>query len=411
MDTNALFATALGLADPWYVAALDLDPQTKRLEIQLDFRRGGTFACAECGATGCKAHDTAERRWRHLDFFQFRTELVARTPRVRCEQCGIHPVTVPWARPGSGFTLLFESLVLAMAPHMPVAAISRLVDEHDTRLWRLIDRHVTEARHRRRDHRVRAVGIDETSSRRGHEYISLFVDLDHSRLLFATPGRDASTIARFRDDLRAHGGRPEQLDEVCCDMAPAYLKGLADAFPGVPITFDRFHLVQLLNQAVDHTRRRERAERPDLRAALAGRRYTFLRNPDTLSDAQLGYLGAQMQRSHTLKTVRAFHLKLVFLEVFTQPRRAAASYLREWCRWARESGLPEMERVAATIQGHWDGVLRWFTSHISNGVLEGLNSLIQAAKAKARGYRTVENLITMAYLIAGQLRFNVPHFR
>jgi transposase len=95
MDTNALFSSALGLTDPWYVAALDLDPAAIRLEIQIDFCRGGTFTCAECGAGGCEAHDTAERRWRHLDFFQFRTELVARTPRVDYARCGVHPVVVP----------------------------------------------------------------------------------------------------------------------------------------------------------------------------------------------------------------------------------------------------------------------------------------------------------------------------
>ena len=115
METNALFAAALGLAEPWYGAGIDLDPAAKRLEIQLDFRRGGTFTCPACGTGHCKAHDTAERRWRHLDFFQFRTELVARTPRVSCPTCGVHPVAVPWARAGSGFTLLFEALVLAMA--------------------------------------------------------------------------------------------------------------------------------------------------------------------------------------------------------------------------------------------------------------------------------------------------------
>ena len=130
-----------------------------------------------------------------------------------------------------------------------------------------------------------------------------------------------------------------------------------------------------------------------------------------MSDDQLGFLAEQLQRSHTLKTVRAFHLKLVFQELFLQPKRLAAAYLRQWCTWAKRSRLPEMARVAQTLRDHWAGVLRWFTSHISTGVLEGINSLIQAAKAKARGYRNVENLITMAYLIAGQLRFNLPHFR
>ena len=407
METNALFAAALGLTDPWFVAAIDLDPVAKRLEIQLDFRRGGTFACPECATAGCKAHDTADRRWRHLDFFQFRTELVARIPRVDCERCGVHPATVPWARPGSGFTLLFEALVLAMAPQMPVAAIGRLVDEHDTRLWRLLQYHVDDARRRRKDRKVRAIGIDETSSRKGQQYITLFVDLERSQLLFATPGKDASTVTRFREDFVAHGGRPTHVEELCCDMSAAFLKGVAEAFPGVPVTLDRFHLVQLVNEAVDLTRRAERTAAPELK----GQRYAFLRNPETMTDQQLGFVAEQLERSRTLKTVRAFHLKLVFLEVFTQPRRAAAGYLDRWCRWAQRSRLPEMVRVAQTIRERWDGVLRWFTSHISNGVLEGINSVIQAAKAKARGYRNVENLITMAYLIAGHLRFDVPAFR
>ncbi len=314
-------------------------------------------------------------------------------------------------RPGSGFTLLFEALVLAMAPQMPMAAVARLVGEQDTRLWRLIQRHVDDARARRRDRKVRRIGIDETSSRKGHHYISLFVDLDRSQLLFATPGKDAATVARFREDLVAHGGKPEHIAEACCDMSAAFLSGLAEAFPDTPVTLDRFHLVQLVNHAVDETRRAERAESPAHREALKGHRYDFLRNPDTMSDEQLGFVAEQLERSRTLKTVKAFHLKLVFLEVFTQPRRAAAGYLDTWCRWALRSRLPEMGRVARTIREHWDGVLRWFTSHISTGVLEGINSLIQAAKAKARGYRNVENLITMAYLIAGQLRFDVPALR
>ena len=136
-----------------------------------------------------------------------------------------------------------------MAPQMPMAAVARLVDEHDTRLWRLVGHHTSEARSRRRDTRVKAVGVDETSIRRGHDYIKLFVDLKRSQLLFATPGKDASTIARFREDFEAHGGKEGQLEEFCCDMSAAFLKGLGEQFPGVPITLDRFHLVKLVNDA------------------------------------------------------------------------------------------------------------------------------------------------------------------
>src|ERR1041384_4215576 len=100
MDTNALFGAALGVTDPWYVAAVTFDPDQRQLEIAINFRRGATVPCPECGAAGCKAYDTEERRWRHLDFFQYRTTVVARRPRVQCAQCGVHPVAVPWARPG-----------------------------------------------------------------------------------------------------------------------------------------------------------------------------------------------------------------------------------------------------------------------------------------------------------------------
>lgn len=113
-------------------------------------------------------------------------------------------VEVPWARPGSGFTLLFEALVLATAAHMPMAAVARLVGEHDTRLWRVVAHYVDSARAERDDSEVTRVGIDETAARRGHDYISLFVDPDGPRVSFATEGRSAAMVAAFANDLRAH---------------------------------------------------------------------------------------------------------------------------------------------------------------------------------------------------------------
>ncbi len=145
MDSKDLFALALGLTKPWYVARNELDTANRQLEIGIDFERGGTFPCPECGQAGCKAYDTEERRWRHLNFFQFETVLSARVPRIDCGSCGKRPVQVPWARSGSGFTLLFEALLLTMVPHMPVAAAARLVGEHDTRLWRVIHHYVDQA--------------------------------------------------------------------------------------------------------------------------------------------------------------------------------------------------------------------------------------------------------------------------
>jgi len=138
MQDRDLFALALGLAKPWFVVSVELDAERKKLELSIDFERGSVFPCPECGAAGCKAYDTEQRRWRHLNFFEYETHLVARMPRVRCDKCGMRPVAAPWARPGSGFTLLFEALILTLAAHMPVRAAARLVGVHDTRIWRVL---------------------------------------------------------------------------------------------------------------------------------------------------------------------------------------------------------------------------------------------------------------------------------
>jgi transposase len=405
MQDRDLFALALGLSKPWYVSSVEFEPEKKRLELRIDFESGGTFPCPECGAAGCKAYDTEERTWRHLNFFQYETHLRARMPRVSCGKHGVRPVVAPWSRPGSGFTLLFEALVMTMAAHMPVRAIARLLGVTDMRLWRVIDHYVEQARRERDDSEVRRVGIDETSRRRGHDYISVFVDLDRAKVLYVTEGKDSSTVARFAEDLVAHDGAPAQIEEVCIDMSGAFVKGVGDSLPEASITFDKFHVMKLIGDAVDQTRRAERATYPELK----GQRYALLRNPETMSNAQLEFASSLLLKRTSAKTARAFHLKLAFGDLWHQPAERAEAYLKKWCSWAIRSRVPAMVQAAKTIKQHWNGVLRWFHSRISNGLLEGLNSLIQSAKARARGFRTTRNLANIIYLIAGKLDLALTH--
>jgi transposase len=133
-DTT-LLQMALGLTAPWTVERIDFDAAAQRLDIQIDFAAGSRFACPGCGAVNCPAYDTERMTWRHLNFFQYQAYLNARVPRIRCERCGVRKVSLPWARPDSGFTLLFEAMVMTMVSAMPVSAVARMVGEHDTRLW------------------------------------------------------------------------------------------------------------------------------------------------------------------------------------------------------------------------------------------------------------------------------------
>jgi transposase len=403
MRDTELFQQALGLTPPWHVTRTAFNAERQQLDLYIDFTAGGTFACPECAAPGCKAHDTEEKSWRHLNFFQHQAYLHARTPRVRCERCGVRLVAVPWARPGSGFTLLFEALVMMLVKEMPVAAIARMVQEHDTRLWRIVHHYVGEARAKAEFSDVRCVGMDEKASKRGHNYLTLFVDLETSTLLFATETREATTVEAFRHELEAHGGVVEQIEEFCLDMWPAYLKGISDSFPDASITFDKFHVMKLLNEAVDKVRRAEQR----VRSELKGSRYVWTKNPENLTPHQFALWDALDIKRLNLKTARAYHLRLALQAFWDQHSDSAEEFLKRWYFWATHSRLQPMIDLAKMLRRHWDGVLRWFQSRISNGVLEGINSLIQAAKAKARGYRSTRNLIAMAYLVAGKLNFRL----
>jgi transposase len=398
MNENELFQAALGLLPPWLVSRCTFEQSAGRLDIHLDFPRGAVFLCPLCGVP-CKAYDTEELTWRHLNFFQHQTFLHARTPRVECSHCGVHRVAVPWARPESGFTLLFDALVMMLAKSMPVRAVARLVNEHDTLIWRIV-RHYVDAARAKADHsKVTQVGVDETAARRGQVYVSLFVDLEQRKVLFATPGKDASTVAAFAEDLKVHGGDPKAITEVSADMSKAFFKGVAASLPNAQVTFDKFHVVSLVNDAVDEVRRLEHKDHPE----LVNSRYVWLKNPENLTTSQWEKFDALDIVNSNLKTARAYQIRLTFQDLYNQPADQAKPFLDKWYFWATHSRIPAIIAVAKTIRRHQDGILRWFISGINNGILEGINSLVQAAKAKARGYRSERNLATIIYLIAGKL--------
>jgi transposase len=398
MNENELFQAALGLLPPWLVDRCTFTVESGRLDLYLDFPRGSSFACPLCAAPA-KAYDTESLTWRHLNFFQHQAFLHARTPRVECSRCGVHRIAVPWARANSGFTLLFEAFVLQLVQVMPVLAAARLVGEHDTLVWRILHHYVDSARSKANHSSVTQVGIDETAARRGHDYVSLFVDLSERKVLFVAPGKDAATVAAFALDLQAHQGDPQANTEVSADMSPAFIKGVGDHLPNASLTFDKFHVVGLVNNAVDEVRRLERKLHPE----LSGTRYVWLKNPANLTANQEQQIQTFDFTRRLLKTTRAYQIRLVFQDLYDQPAEDAEYYLKRWYFWATHSRIQPIIDVAKTIRRHQVGILRWFTSGVNNGILEGINSLFQAAKAKARGYRSSRNIATIIYLIAGKL--------
>ena len=402
MTPEELFSAALGLSQQWRVAQCRFEGEPKRLELRLEHVPGQHFECPKCKAM-CGVHDTIERRWRHLNFFQYRCELFAKVPRTWCRTDGVHQVEVPWAREGSGFTLLLEALVMLLSAEMPVEGIADLLGETDTRLWRVLIYYVEQAQAKRDWSKVRRIAVDETSARRGHRYVTNVLDCDGRGLLLMVEGRSAQALGSFAQALREHGGDPAQIQAIAMDMSPAFLKGAAEHFPQAQIVFDKFHVMQLAGQALDSVRRQLQQDGAQLKGAL----WSLRGNAWNLS------LQRQKQRqalcSQYTKLGRAMTLRDTLQTIYASPDQLTAeSQLHWWCAWASRSRLEPFRSLAKTVRQHWQGILAYFHTGLTSAAIEAVNGIIQLAKRIARGFRNFAYFRAAAYLRAARLQFDLP---
>lgn len=412
MRMNTLFEKALAIEPPWFIKEIRFDEGQEQLDIFIDFRRGATFVYEdeESGSKGeFKVYDTVNKIWRHLNFFEHECRLHCRTPRVKTDEGKVRLITPPWAGLNSGFTLLFEALILQLCSHMPVHDVGRIIGETDAKLWRLLESYTERGRKETDWSEVNTVGMDETSRAKGHEYITLFVDMGEKRTLHVAEGKGSEAVKEFAGELAKRDIEPTQVKQVSCDMSPAFIKGVRENLPQAEITFDKFHILKVINDAVDAVRKAEVKENP----LLKGEKYLVLKNRSNLSTKQRETLASLEVPKLNLKTIRALHIRENFQEIYNA--RSLSGFvilLKKWYWWATHSRLEPMRKAAHTIKRHWEGVINWKRFQINNGLLEGLNSLIQAAKAKARGYRTARNFKIIVYLLTGKLNFRKinPHF-
>jgi len=410
MSVETLFKQALGLSDPWVVTECDFQPEAKSLVIRIDFKRGERFVDPETGEN-CAVHDTRTRRWEHLKFFEHRTLLEARVPRIRCSDGTIKTVAVPWAEPNSGFTLLMEAFLLTLARVLPVAEVARQTGVSQDRIWHLIRSRVDEAWNETDWSSVERLGVDETSTRKGHRYGTVFVEIDGkeaapcrggskvARLLFFTPGKGRETFEAFSAELDRRAVPRGQVKEIAMDMSRAFIAGAAIEFPGAAICFDRFHVMKLCGEACDQVRKDVAQEHGGL---PRGAMWALRGNASRLTDEQrqlresLCAQHAQIGRAHAIRDFLADTWQY-------DSRDAAAVHLKEVITWCQRSRLAPMVKLGKTLRNHWNGILAYYQNYTTSSAIEAINGLLQLARRRARGYRRFENFRAIAYWLAGKL--------
>jgi len=406
MNSEILFSMALGLQEPWKIKeikfALSEESGLKELHLHIGFTAGSRFP----DKTGvlCNVYDTVSRKWRHLNFFEHPCLLYCDVPRIQTEAGKVITVTVPWARSGSGFTLLFEAFALALIEReMPVNRVAEILRVNPQRVWNLFNHWVGKAVESDDPSKITKLGVDETSTRKGHNYVTLAVDLEESRVVYATEGKGKATMQEIKQHLDEKGVSENQVDQLSMDLSPSFIAGAADFFPAAQITFDRFHVTKLLNEAMDKVRKSERKEHDDLK----GQKYTFLKNRQNLTDKQEESLTKLIELYPTLG--KAYRLKVLFRDLWEMSSLTAANaFLKQWCADVESAKIPAFMDFAKTVKSHWSGIVHFVESRITNGILEGINNKVQLSKRRARGFRNLNNFINMIYFLCGKLKFDYP---
>jgi len=402
-NSKELFDLALGLSSPWKVQSVKFEEDKacgKELHISLSFARGSKFIGDD--GESYTAYDTVERKWEHLSFFEHKCYLHAKVPRIKQSNGKVLTVGVPWARKGSGFTLLFEAFSMFLIENeMPVSKASKVMKVYPQRLWNIFNYWISKAHKEDEIEELVEIGIDETSSKKGHSYVTTVVDMRSRRVVYATKGKGSSTIEEAVNYLEEKSVEIEKIEKVCIDMSPAFISGCLEHLPKAEITFDKFHVIKEVNKAMDEVRRLERKGN-DL---LKGHKYTFLKSK----------LSPKIQTERDLllemypRLGEAYRLVTLFKDFWDlTEQEEAEGYLAFWCDLADESKIFPFMNVAGTIRRHWRGIINYIKSRISNGILEGINSKIQLAKRRARGFRNTDNFINMIYFICGKLKFDYP---
>lgn len=411
MRQKDLWRSVFGL-EQTVIERVYLDHEASAMVLRVHpHSRFGRRRCGICGRR-CPGYDRGEgpRRWRTLDLGEMMCFLEAESPRVRCREHGVVVAAVPWARHSAGHTYAFDDQVAWLATHCSKEAVRELMRIAWSTVGAIIARVSADAR-RRTDllAGLRRIGIDEISYRRGQKYLTVVVDHDTGRLIWASPGRDEQTVGAFFQLLGPE--RCAQIALVSADAGAWIAKAVERFCPNAELCLDPFHVVSWATDALDQLRREvwNSARQHGQHAAasdLKGARWALWKNPADLSARQHGQLADIARTNRPL--YRGYLLKEQLRQVFKLPHDQATALLAHWLSWARRCRLAPFVRLAKTISTHLAGIKATLSHRLSNARVEAINTRIRLITRIAYGFRSTDALIGLALLSLGGLCPSLP---
>lgn len=403
MRLTTVLRRLLGVTQMLVKEAVFGDTGSLRVWVRPSWRRS---RCGVCGGRAPRYDRRPEREWRHVPWGRTGVWLTYAPWRVSCRQCGVRVERVPWAGLGSVFTSALEELAAYLAQVTDRTTVSGMLGISWPAVGSIVERVVSARLDAGRFADLRRIGIDEFSYRKRHHYLTVVVDHDRHRVVWAGKGRSAETLAGFFKQLGPAGCA--RIELVTVDLASSWQKALREWAPQARVVFDRFHVERLASDALDEVRREEqRRLGSKARKWLKGMRYALLKHPRGLKPEEAGRLAELRRENRALD--RAYQLKEYLATILEQATAEEAPVLLdEWLKWASRSRLGPFVKLARTIRGHAVGILSYLDTKMTNGPVEGINNKLRVIARRAYGFHSPGALISMLFLCCGGIELASP---
>ncbi len=358
--------------------------------------------CPECGRRGKILCFLECRRWRDLTMCGWTVWLEFCPREIRCPTHGRLMEEIPWAEQYSHVTYRFEYAMLRYCQVMTQKAAAKLLGISPSTLSDLLHRTITRIRKGHRIRGLKTVGVDEISYAKGHKYATLVYDLDRSCVVWVGQGKGRETIDRFFNEALS----PYQKKNIrwaSCDMSEAYIGAIKEHCPNATLVLDRFHVVKALNAAVDDVRKEQwRNAGVKERKLLKGMRWLLYRHSSTRSRKDTRALRALEKGNNRI--YKAWRMKDEFEQFWEYKYPGAADrFLRSWTKSVMRSRLESMKKFVCTLRSHYDDILAFVGSRLTNAIAEGLNRIVKIVKNRASGFRTLDAFTDMIFLTVGDV--------